>query len=228
MKVFIPRFAALTLAAGLVFAACSSGTPATLAPVPTPSPTETPAPTDTPAPTETPTLEPTATPIATPTPAAPTPIPVQTPGLAGDPTTCTDWAKYSSYFTSAVHSLPSGYYCASLPSGWILNSFAWAKPKTGGWMTINYHNKAKTQTITIGQGDFCAQTADPSNCWTSASDLGTATFGNLSGTLEQLSGGQFAVFVNPNTKTGYQIVGKGMTQSAFVVMAAAMVLIPKA
>ena len=227
MRVFIPRFAALTLAAGLVFAACSSGTPATLAPVPTPSPTETPteAPTDTPAPTETPTLAPTALATATP---APTPIPVQTPGVAGDPTTCTDWAKDSSFFTAAAHSLPSGYYCATLPSGWLLNSLAWAKPKTGGWMTLNYHSKNKTQIITIGEGNFCPQTADPSNCWTSVSSLGTASFGGLTGTLEQLSGGQFAVFVNPNTKTGYQIIGKGMTQSAFVAMAAAMVLIPKA
>lgn len=95
-------------------------------------------------------------------------------------------------------------------------------------MTIAYHNNNKTQTITVGEGDFCAQTADPANCWTAASSLGSANFGDMTGTLEQLSGGQFAVFVNANTKTGYQIVGKGMTQSAFVTMAAAMVLIPKA
>jgi hypothetical protein len=128
----------------------------------------------------------------------------------------------------AAHTLPLGVYCAKLPSGWILGTTKWDKPKTGHWMTISYHNKNKTQTITVGEGDFCAQTADPTNCWTAASDLGTASFGGMTGTLEQLSGGQFAVFVNANTKSGYQIVGKGMTQSAFVAMAAAMVLIPKA
>jgi hypothetical protein len=164
---------------------------------------------------------------ATATP-APTPVALQTPGVPGDPTTCTGWTANAAYFTGAAHALPLGVYCASLPSGWIFSATEWQKPKTGYWMTNSYHNKNKTQTITVDLGDFCAQTADPTNCWTAASKLGTAKFGGMTGTLEQLSGGQFAVFVNANTKTGYQIVGKGMTKSAFVAMAAALVLIPKA
>ena len=162
----------------------------------------------------------TATPV-------PTPLGLQQPGTPGDPTTCTYWSKDSAYFTNATHTLAFGYYCAVLPSGWVLSNTAWAKPKTGGWMTIDYHNSKKTQTVTVGEGDFCAQTADPTNCWTSSSDLGTAAFGDMTGELEQLSDGSFAVFVNPNTKTGYQIIGKGMSQASFVAMAAAMVLMPK-
>jgi hypothetical protein len=227
MRMTMPRLAAVALAAGLVFAGCSAATPTQPPPAATPSPTESPTevPTDTPAPTDTPTPGPSDTSAATPTP-SPT-LEAPTPGPGGDPTTCTNWTADSSYFTSVAHTMTFGVYCGALPSGWILNTTNWAKPKSGGWITIAYHSKNKTQTVTVGEGDFCAQTADPPNCWTAASDLGPANFGTLTGTLEQLSGGQFAVFVNPNTKTGYQIIGKGMTQSAFVTMAASMVQIPK-
>jgi hypothetical protein len=230
MRMSISRAVASSLAIGLLVIGCSAAPAATL-PVPvTPTPSDTPteAPTDTPtvAPTDTPT--PVASDTATPSPTPePTAAPVQTPGAPGDPTNCTDWAKDGAYFTGVAKSLPFGVYCASQPSGWIVNSTTWQKPKSGGWITIAYRNKSKTQTITVGEGDFCSHTADPSNCWSSSTSLGTANFGDLSGALVQLAGGEFAVFVNANTKTGYQIVGKGMTQSAFVSMAAAMVHIPK-
>ena len=70
-------------------------------------------------------------------------------------------------------------------------------------------------------------TSNPSNCWASSSDLGSVQFGNLFGELKDLGGGQFAVFVNPNTKTGYRIVGTGMSQATFIPMAAAMVKVPR-
>jgi hypothetical protein len=228
MSMSMPRVMAVTLTIGLLVAACSAA-PATQAPVVTPTPTETPteAPTETPAPTPSPT--PVASDTASPTPApTDTPVAVQTPsGVAGDPTTCSSWAADAAYFNTAAHSLPFGLYCAALPSGWIVNGTNWAKPKTGGWMTISYRNKNKTQTVTVGEGDFCSHTADPSNCWSSATDLGAANFGDMAGALKQLAGGQYAVFVNPNTKNGYQMVGQGMSQAAFVAMAAGMVLIPK-
>jgi hypothetical protein len=230
----MPRAVALALAAGLVLAGCGSTVP-TLPPLVTPSPTGSPteAPTATPTATPQPTVSATpaasgsAAPSPTPAPTA-TPVAVQTPSAAaGDPTTCSSWSVDEAYFTAVAHSLPFGVYCAALPSGWNVSATQWAKPASGGWITISYHNRNKSQSITVGEGNFCKQVADPPNCWNSTADLGAANFGDMAGSLKKMVNGRYGVFVNANTKTGYQIVGKGMTQSAFVAMAAAMVHIPK-
>ena len=225
------RPAAIVLAACLVVAGCSAAVPTPQPPAPTPTDVPTEVPTDTPTPEPTPTVAPTdsVAPTATVAPTD-TPVPLQTPsGVAGDPTKCTGWSANSAYFKGVARGVAPAVYCGVMPSGWTTSSTKWARPKsTVGWFTLLYKNSKHTQSITIGQGDFCAQTADPSNCWTSSSDLGAAKFGDLSGSLKDLGGGQFAVFVNPNTKTGYRIVGAGMTQAAFVKIAAAMVRIPKA
>jgi hypothetical protein len=157
-------------------------------------------------------------------------VALQTPsGVAGDPTKCLGWSANSAYFKTVARGVALAVYCGVMPSGWNTTSTEWARPKsTVGWFSLVYKNSKKTQSITIWQGDFCSHTADPSNCWTSSSDLGAAHFGDLAGSLKDLGGGQFAVFVNPNTKTGYRIVGAGLSQAAFVAIAAAMVRIPKA
>jgi hypothetical protein len=228
------RHAAVVMAIGLIIAGCNAATPtpqppaqtsadsaaAAASPVAVATETASPVATDSPAPTPTPTptTAPTETPAATQTPAA----------GPGDPAACTGYSAYASYFADVVKTLGFDVYCAQLPSGWSMSATAYLRPHgSRGWFTAAYHNKKKTQTITVGEGDFCGHTSNPSNCWASSSDLGSVYFGNLFGALKDLGGGQFAVFVNPNTKTGYRIVGAGMSQATFISMAAAMVKIPR-
>jgi len=113
-------------------------------------------------------------------------------------------------------------YCAALPTSWWLQATEYKQPD-GGYLTIQYKNNSGGQ-IDVGEGNFCAGAPD---CWTSASDLGAANFGDRAGQLKQLAGGQYAVFVDAGTTHGYRIIGKGMSQSDFVAMAAAMVKVAK-
>jgi hypothetical protein len=226
------------MAIGLIIAGCNAATPTPQLPAQTPgetaavtpplpptaaatetaNPGETPTPAPSPTPTPTPTVAPTDTPAATQTPAA----------APGDPAACTGYSANVSYFASVVQTLGFDLYCAQLPSGWSMGATAYLRPHSSrGWFTAAYHNKKKTQTIMVGEGDFCGHTSSPSNCWASSADLGSVYFGNLFGTLKDLGGGQFAVFVNPNTKTGYRIEGAGMSQATFISMAAAMVRVPR-
>jgi hypothetical protein len=141
---------------------------------------------------------------------------------AGSGLACTGTAEHLAFFVEAANALTFNIYCAVLPSSWWLSAIEYRQPD-GGYLTISYKNLSGG-VITVGEGNFCA--GAPA-CWASASDLGTASFGDKSGLLKQLSGGQYAVFVDPGTASGYQITGKGMSQADFVAMAAAMVKVPK-
>jgi hypothetical protein len=186
---------------------------------PTEAPSGTPLAMASPASTDSsaPTIAPTETPIATDTP-VPTP-----PPAAGDPTKCTDWAKDSAEFTKAAKGLKFNVsvYCAVLPSGWYVSSFNWSQPHAvAGSAVFTY--KRKTAVITISEGNFC-----PGCAYADISDLGSAWFGGLPGSLKLRAVGQYALYVNPGATVQYQMVGKGMTQAAFVSMAAALVKVPK-
>ena len=222
------RRVAVALAIGLTVVGCgASQTPTPF--VPAQTPVETPAGAPTEAPTETPTetpaasdsSAPTATPIATPI-ATDTPVPTAPP-TAGDVTKCTDWAKDGAEFTKAAKGLKFNVsaYCAVLPSGWYVSSFTWAQPHSvAGSLVVTY--KRKTAVITISEGNFCSGCA-----YVDISDLGSAWFGGLPGSLKLRAVGQYALYVNPGATVQYQMVGKGMTQAAFTSMAAALVKVPK-
>ena len=218
------RRVAVALAIGLTLAGCNAAKSTTPAVLVTPPPVATPteAPTDTPLATETPlataTPAPTVSPSETPT-VTPTPV-------AGDPTTCTQWTTYEALFKQAVAKVKFDVYCGVVPSGWHTQNLSWALPKGSiGQLTVTYANKKNTATITVGEGDFCA---GDSSCWSSASDLGAATFGTLSGSLKLVATGRYGVYVNAGTPKGYRITSTGLSQSAFTAIAAAMVKIPKA
>jgi hypothetical protein len=218
------------VALGLVLAVvgCSKAAPTKQVVVPTPSPqasptvettdqpslapTSTPAPSATPAPSSSPTAVAVTTPAATPTPAS----------TAGSGIPCTGTAEHLAFFAEAANALSFDVYCAALPSNWWLSATEY-KQSDGGYLTISYKNLGG-DVVTVGEGNFCPGVA---TCWASASDLGSASFGDLGGSLKTLASGQYAVFVSPDTSSGYQITGKGMSQADFVAMAAAMVKVAK-
>jgi len=163
-----------------------------------------------------------ATPGASPTAAA-SASPAESASAAPAGSTCTGSADHLAFFADAASKLSFDAYCASLPSTWWLQATQYQLPG-GGQLTISYKN-SKGQTLSVGEGNFCSGAP---LCWTSVGDLGSASFGNLSGSLKLYNNDpQYAVYVSPGTTHGYQIIGKGMTQAQFVALAAAMVKIPK-
>jgi hypothetical protein len=174
--------------------------------------------------TDEPTLEPTAS--LSPTPLASATATTATTPTAGESSGsgigCAGTAEHLAFFAEAAGALTFDVYCAALPSSWWLTATEY-KQTAGGYLTISYKNNGG-DVITVDEGNFCAGVA---TCWASSSDLGSASFGDMPGSLVTLAGGQYAVFVGPNTALGYQITGKGMSQASFVAIAAAMVKIPK-
>jgi hypothetical protein len=218
-------FVRSAIALGLVLAVvgCAKAAPTKGLVVVTPAPRATPTAEITAEPTPTPTASPTAKASAKASAAAvATPTSAATATAAGSGLACTGTAEHLAFLVEAANALTFNIYCAVLPSSWWLSAIEYRQPD-GGYLTISYKNLSGG-VITVGEGNFCA--GAPA-CWASASDLGTASFGDKSGLLKQLSGGQYAVFVDPGTASGYQITGKGMSQADFVAMAAAMVKVPK-
>ena len=222
------RRVAVALAIGVTLTGCGASQTATpFVPAATPSPVETPleSPSETPLATATPAASESVAPSVAPTVApTDTPAPTLPPVAAGNPTKCTDWAKDGAEFTKAAKGLKFyvDVYCAVLPSGWYVSAFNWAQPHgVAGSLVITY--KRKTAVLTVSEGNFCSGCA-----YVDLSDLGSASFGGLPADLKLRSTGTYALYVNPGATVQYQMVGKGMTQAAFVAMAAAMVKVPKA
>jgi hypothetical protein len=116
-------------------------------------------------------------------------------------------------------------YCAILPSGWgvSLNPGGGYDQASGGTVYMSYSGPGG-ETLRLDEGAFC--TTDTAAC-ASGTAVGNARFGDLPGSLHTLSGGGFAVYVNPGTATGYTLTGSGISRDAFVSLAAALAKVAK-
>jgi hypothetical protein len=177
----------------------------------------------TPETTPSPTAELTETPAATPTPsptAAPTPTTEPMPtgtGLRGD--SCAGSAGNKEFWAAAAGAMSWAVYCPTwLPSHWHLGSESGSASysRATGQVLAHYTNTPTgSGSIYVKQGAFCTSSCDPNT-----GSLGSAAFGDHSGTLYSISGGGFAIYISPGASHGYTISGTGLSQSQFVQMAA--------
>ncbi len=226
----VPKLVAVAAGLALVVSACTSAakpTPILVFLTPTPAPTEAPTPVPTPTPTPTPTPEPTPAPSgaagASATPGV-TPVPTPTPtagptGLAGG---CSGSADNKSWWAAESKKLTFTVYCGVVPSGWYFGS-ATDTYTSGGTMIASYKGPGGA-TLTIQEGAFCTTSA--AACAPGNSALGSANFGDMSGSLNAVATG-FAIYVAPGTAKGYTATGTGISQSAFVSIAASLMKVPK-
>ena len=220
------RRLAVVLAMGLVLTGCTAAksTPipqVTLTPTPTVEPTDTPAaPTDTPLATDTPAATPTPAPTDT---LAPTPAP---PG--GDPTKCTDWAKFATTFQQAVAKVKFDVYCGVMPSAWHVNGISWTTPRgSKGVVTVTYADKHNKLIVTVDEGQYCTDSSASSYCVSSTdTPLGSVSFGTLSGNSYQVSAGVYRTNVS-FTGYGYRVTTTGLSQASFEAISAAFVKVAK-
>jgi hypothetical protein len=215
----------------LAVSACSAGKPTpiqvhvTLPPLITAQVTPTaPGATPTDTPTPTPTAAATASgPTASPTAigsVAPTPIPIATPtGLAGG---CSGSDANKTWWAAESKKLSFAVYCAVVSGGWYFAS-ATDTYNNGGTMTASYKGPGGA-VFTIQQGAFCTTSA--AACSPHTAVLGSANFGDKSGTLDATSTGR-AIYVGPGTAQAYTATGANISQSAFVNLAAALMKVPK-
>jgi hypothetical protein len=113
-------------------------------------------------------------------------------------------------------------YCAKMPAGWTFSGASYEQPN-GGFLKANYKGP-NGATFAISEGAFC--TAGVANCSPKDTHIGNAKFGDLSGTLNSLSGA-FVIYVAPGTGKAYSATGKGMTQATFVALSAALAHVQK-
>lgn len=215
----------------LVAAACSAGapTPTYIQLTPTPVP---PTPIIiyvTPAPTATPTATPA---VASSTPAksaaataAASPTAIPTPGPGGPAGGCSGASKpdNEAFWAVTANNVPFTVYCGAVPKPWYFVTASSTYGKTGT-VTATYQNLSGAQ-IVIQEGAFC--TSGSSACSPHDTVVGSAKFGGLAGSLDTLSGGGFAIYVNPGTTAGYTATGTNVTQATFVSIVAALIKVPK-
>jgi hypothetical protein len=189
----------------------------------------TPAPaSDSPTPVDTSSLAPTDSTTGTPASAAPTPFvsvaPTPTPSPSPTPIGfgCSGSADTKAFFVSEAKILKFAVYCGHVPAGW---NFKTASDSHLKMLTATYAGKSSAK-IVIQEGAFC--TAGGSACSPHDTSLGSAKFGNLDGGLYTLGPGLgYAIYVNPGTTSGYTATGTNVTQSTFVNIVAALILVPK-
>ena len=192
----------------------------------TPAPTASPTPVATPTPSPTLMPVPTDTPVASATPsAAPSATPTPAPVTSGGPASaCSGDADNKAFFADAANKLTFQVYCAALPSGWILASGNYTQP-SGGVLNVSYTGPAGA-TVAIQEGAFCITSGIA--CSPHDKVIGSAKFGDLSGSLDTLGPGLgFAIYVGAGTAHGYTAKGTGVTQATFASIVAAMVKVPK-
>jgi hypothetical protein len=226
----MPAPAILAAAAALLLAVtgCSSANPTpifvytTATPAPSTTPTPVVEPTATLAPTDAPTAAPTDTPTAThtPVPASPTPAgsptPIPTPGPAAG---CTGGNKpaNAAFWVGTANNVPFAIYCGVTPSPWYFNGASSAYGATGK-LTSDYKTSGGAD-FALSEGTFGAAAHGAS--------IGSASFGDQSGTLYAGTSGGFVLLVAPGTSHAYQAVGSGLTQAVFVSLSAALMKVAK-
>jgi hypothetical protein len=114
-------------------------------------------------------------------------------------------------------------YCPDLPSSWTVLLGTYDGVGIGKLrMSWRGPDGAK---IEIAEGAFC--TTDAETCSPHETVIGPATLGDMLGSLDTLSGGGFAVYVGAGTGYAYELTGSGMSQDAFVSLAAAVVKVAR-
>ena len=219
----VSSFLAVVAVAGLVAGGCALGRtqPTPIYKYETPAPTPSPSPTPVSTPSPTPTAS--ATDVATPTPS---PSPTAPPHAAAVPASmCSGSAGNKACWAQVSPLMSWDVYCAILPSGWgvSLSPGGGYDQASGGTMYMSYTGP-DGESLRLDEGAFC--TTDAAAC-SSGTSVGTARFGDLPGSLHTLSGGGFAVYVNPGTATGYTLTGSGMSRDAFVSLASALAKVAK-
>ena len=143
---------------------------------------------------------------------------------------CAGSGDNQTFFVSAADGLPFDIYCPVLPATWYVDTSGGGGMWRGGtdqWLQISYKGPGGAK-ISLQEGAFC--TGGLSLCSAHDSVIGTASFGDLSGSLDALgpaASDGYAIYIGPGTRKGYTITGTGLSQDAFKAIAAGLIKVAK-
>jgi hypothetical protein len=166
-----------------------------------------------------PSTEPTATEIPMQTPGtSPSASASGSSGTAGDVSSCSGTDDNRSFFASAAARFDWPVYCAVLPARWNVTTGSFSGGG-GGQVVISYKGP-NGATLALHQGSFCN---DADGCVAAGSEVGSAAFGDQSGTLIALDDGGYAVVVDRGARPSWLAIGTGLDEGAFRDLAAGFV-----
>jgi len=122
------------------------------------------------------------------------------------------------FWTGTANNESFTVYCGVVPNPWYFNLASSTYGKTGH-VSAEYRTTGGAR-IVLDEGTLTVATHGAS--------LGSAKFGDLSGTLYADSGSGLVLVVAPGTAQAYQAVGTGVTQAAFTSITGALIKVPKA
>jgi hypothetical protein len=199
-------------------AATASAAPTAKHPTPTaspaPKPTPTPAPSaEAPSPSAVPSDSPVASEGASPPASASTlPSPTDAADLP-----CQPEGSNPNFWPGIARSVGWDVYCAVLPKGWSVASGSY-RLADGGKLVISYKGP-NGATLTLSEGSFCA---DDSGCVPSGSEVGSASFGSLDGTLVASDGGGYSIVADRGQTPSWLMTTTGLDQATSTALGASL------
>jgi hypothetical protein len=120
--------------------------------------------------------------------------------------------------------LPFTVYCGILPGGWFFNGSVYTQPNHGHLGAKYSYNTGSGPSIQLDEGGDASKFTSV----TTGSLLGSAYFGDLTGTLYAVASGGFVLQVAPGTTHAYQAIGTGVSRTTFVNVVGALMKVAKA
>jgi hypothetical protein len=133
---------------------------------------------------------------------------------------CTGTPANRSFFASVASAVDWKVYCADLPSGWFVDSGEY-RLAGGGRMEMAYRGPGGAR-LELHEGAFCA---DSSGCIPSGTEVGSAPFGDKTGTLISADDGTWALAADSDQPASYLAVGSGVSEDAFRAIAAGLIFV---
>ena len=166
--------------------------------------------------------KPSAQASASPASASPSPGTSASPSPSGSPSpaaACSGNEDNQRFYAGAAAGLRFDVYCAVLPSGWRISSGSWSGT-SGGMIEVLYKGP-NGATLQLSQGAVCGD----DECPDATPNLGSASFGNLDGSLVETDDG-FAVVVDGSAPTYYVATTTGLDEGETRDVAEALVVVP--
>lgn len=139
------------------------------------------------------------------------------PAAGGAAAACSGSAGNQAFYANLAASVSWDVYCAVLPKGWVVASGSY-RLANGGKLDISYRGPGGA-TLSLSEGSFCT---DGSGCVPSGGDSGTASFGQMPGTLVTTDAGGFAIVVARGQQPSWLLVTGGLDQATAVAFGAAL------
>jgi len=133
---------------------------------------------------------------------------------------CSGTTENRTFFSSVAASTDWMVYCPVLPAGWFVEQGQY-QLAGGGRLAMTYRGPSGAR-FTLDEGVWCT---DGSGCMPAGSNIGSAAFGDRTGTLIATGSGSFAIIVDAGATVSWSLVGEGLDESTVRAFGAALIVV---